>query len=144
MDINCFLGYFSGKMVTGDIQLKNGKTRSGKLKKFVAAIIPVFLIMIATTPTWCDENKVGTNAPPAGASPDPDHRIEDMSKRMTPMFGDMVQSMMQGKLKVFAQPETTTLLAKFVKNFYDDLIEQGFTKEEALRIVIAFGFPAIQ
>ena len=73
-----------------------------------------------------------------------DQDFEKMSKQMTPMFGNMVESMMQGKLKVFAQQETTILLAKFVKNFYDALIDEGFSKEEALQVVMSFGFPAIQ
>jgi hypothetical protein len=91
-----------------------------------------------------DESTKGSQSSEPKSQEDIDRDLDKMQQQMTPMFGNMVESMMQGKLKVFAQPETTKLLAKFVKNFYDNLIKEGFSKEEALMIVTSFGFPAIQ
>ncbi len=40
-----------------------------------------------------------------------------------------------------AKPESADRLATFTKNYYDALIRKGFTKEQALQIVIATGMP---
>ena len=103
----------------------------------------MFLVCAGST-SWCDEIAKENPTSVTKNKEDMDQDFEKMSKQMTPMFGNMVESMMQGKLKVFAQQETTILLAKFVKNFYDALIDEGFSKEEALQVVMSFGFPAIQ
>lgn len=114
------------------------------MKKLVAIVMLIFFIVGVFSVGWCDEVSTESQSADTQSQKDVEHDIETMSKQMTPMFGNMVESMMQGKLKVFAQAETTILLAKFVKNFYDNLIREGFSKEEALQIVTSFGFPAIQ
>jgi hypothetical protein len=114
------------------------------LKKLVFLIVSTLLITFASSTAWCDENVKKDQPQTTNSKDNFDHDFENMSKQMTPMFGNMVESMMQGKLKVFSQKETTILLAKFVKNFYDALVSEGFSKEEALKIVTGFGFPAIQ
>jgi hypothetical protein len=113
------------------------------LKKLVMLIVSTSLIMFASS-AWCGENTNKDQQPTTNSKDEFDRDFKKMSKEMTPMFGNMVESMMQGKLRVFAQQETTVLLAKFVKNFYDALIAEGFSKKEALQIVTGFGFPAIQ
>ncbi|MGD9366907.1 MAG: hypothetical protein PVH87_14495 [Desulfobacteraceae bacterium] len=114
------------------------------MKKLVILIVATLLIMLTSSPAWCGENTMKDQKSTTNSQSDADRDFVKMSKEMTPMFGNMVESMMQGKLRVFAQQETTVLLAKFVKNFYDSLIAEGFSKEEALQIVTGFGFPAIQ
>jgi hypothetical protein len=115
-----------------------------KLKKLIIVIVSVSLVVFSSSPAWCGEDTKKDQTPTTNSQGDVDRDFAKMSKEMTPMFGNMVESMMQGKLRVFAQQETTVLLAKFVKNFYDGLIAEGFSKEEALQIVTGFGFPAIQ
>lgn len=114
------------------------------MKNLAAVILSILFIMNVAATGWSDEITKGNQSSDPKSQEDTNRDFEKMSKQMTPMFGNMVESMMQGKLKVFAQPETTNLLAKFVKNFYDDLISEGFSKDEALKIVTSFGFPAIQ
>src|SRR5213083_779049 len=57
------------------------------------------------------------------------------------MMGPMMEAMMEGMLRVMARPENADRLATFTKNYYDALIRKGFTKEQALQIVIATGMP---
>jgi len=44
-------------------------------------------------------------------------------------------------LRVMARPENADRLATFTRNYYDALIRKGFTREQALQIVIATGMP---
>jgi hypothetical protein len=65
------------------------------------------------------------------------------------LFGDSMQAqltematkMIDGYLDYLAKPQTVKKLATFQKNYYDALIEQGFTKEQAFELVLRFGNP---
>ena len=48
---------------------------------------------------------------------------------------------LEGTLAALAKPENAERLADFTKNYYDALIKRGFTKEQALQIVMAVGIP---
>ena len=72
-------------------------------------------------------------------------QMAQTSAMMGPMMGQMMEAMMEammeGMLRVMAKPESADRLATFTKNYYDALIRKGFTKEQALQIVIATGMP---
>lgn len=68
-------------------------------------------------------------------------QMEQASVMMAPMMGQMTQFMVEGTLKAMAKPENVELLATFTRNYYDALRRKGFTKEEALQIVVATGIP---
>lgn len=70
-------------------------------------------------------------------------KMQQAMQMMTPMFGQMVKSMMEAELGVLAEPETASKLAAFTKNYYNALIKEGFSKEDALKIAIAAGFPRL-
>ncbi|MGD2064200.1 MAG: hypothetical protein PVF51_11530 [Nitrospirota bacterium] len=73
-----------------------------------------------------------------------DEQLQAHMDAMSPMFGKMAQSMMQGRFAALAAPETTKQLARFARSYYDALIAEGFTKDQALQIVIAVGIPSAQ
>jgi hypothetical protein len=58
-------------------------------------------------------------------------------------MGQMSQAAMQSLLATLARRETAEGLATFTKNYYDALVAKGFTKDEALRIVIGQGIPMV-
>lgn len=60
---------------------------------------------------------------------------------MGPMMGRMMSSMLNATLEVLAQPATAERMATFTRNYFDALLGKGFTREEALRIVLAHGVP---
>ena len=68
-------------------------------------------------------------------------QMAQTSAMMGPMMGQMMEAMMEGMLRVMARPENADRLATFTKNYYDALIRRGFTKDQALQIVIATGIP---
>ena len=68
-------------------------------------------------------------------------QMAQTSAMMSPMMGQMMEAMMEGMLRVMARPENADRLATFTKNYYDALIRRGFTKDQALQIVIATGIP---
>ena len=64
-------------------------------------------------------------------------------------FGDSMQTqltafatgVMDGYLDYLGKRETAKKLATFQKNYYDALIEQGFTKDQAFELLLRFGNP---
>ena len=66
-----------------------------------------------------------------------------MMEMMGPTFGLMMTGMMEAMMTVLEQPETAERLATFARNYYDALIRRGFSEEQALRLVVAIGFPAL-
>jgi len=68
---------------------------------------------------------------------------EEMPQTMAPMMRQLIESMMEGMLTIMAKKEYAEKLALFKKNFYDALLAQGFTKEQAMEIVVATGVPAM-
>src|ERR1051325_5552665 len=70
-------------------------------------------------------------------------QMEQTSAMMGPMMGQMMEAMMEGMLKVMEKPENAQRLATFTRNYYDAMIRKGFTKEQALQIVIASGMPRL-
>lgn len=51
--------------------------------------------------------------------------------------GPMTEAAMDGILRVLARPESAERLATFTRHYYDALVRKGFSREEALQIVIA-------
>ena len=67
-----------------------------------------------------------------------------MFGQMGPMYETMMKSMIEGTLKALAQPENVERMAVFTRRYYEALIKQGFSKEEALHIVAGVGVPAMR
>jgi len=66
---------------------------------------------------------------------------EQMQQMMGPMMAQMATVMLEATFTALAKPENTERLADFTRHYYDALIKRGFTKEEALQIVIGTGIP---
>ena len=64
-----------------------------------------------------------------------------MMQQMAPMMGQMAAFSLEGTLAALAKPENAERLADFTKNYYDALVKRGFTKDQALQIVVAVGMP---
>jgi hypothetical protein len=63
---------------------------------------------------------------------------------MGPVFGNMAQSMLQARLAAMADPKTAEQLAKFSRNYFNALVAQGFSEDQALKIVTSVGLPSAQ
>lgn len=85
---------------------------------------------------------------PAAKSATPDSlqmaQMAGMLNQMGPMYESMVQSMIEGTIKAFEKPETIERLARFSRRYYEALIKQGFSKEEALQIVAGAGIAGVR
>lgn len=60
---------------------------------------------------------------------------------MQAQLTEMATKVIDGYLDYLAKPQTTKKWATFQKNYYDALIEQGFTKEQVFELVLRFGNP---
>ena len=77
----------------------------------------------------------GSRPPSAAAKEDP-------FAAAAPVMAQMTQMMLQSSLRALATPESAQQLATFTRNYFDALLAKGFTREEALRIVMAHGIPS--
>lgn len=76
-------------------------------------------------------------------SPEEVQKIMDATMgAMVPVMGRMAEAMLEAQLKVAAHPDTAERVAVFKWNLFAALQKKGFTKEEALQIVIATGIPS--
>ena len=69
---------------------------------------------------------------------------EQMDSAMTmmgPMMGLMAEVSMAATLKALTKPEAAEQLATFSRNYYNALIKKGFTKDQALSIVMSVRMP---
>jgi hypothetical protein len=104
-------------------------------------------VMLGVTLLWAGDAQTAqesTKKPTARSAPSLGPSPEVMQKSMEmfgPMMGQMMSGMLDGMLTVLAKPETAQRTAAFTKNYHDALIAQGFSKEDALKIVMAHGIP---
>lgn len=75
---------------------------------------------------------------------DPMQQAMGMMSQMGPMYENMMQAMIDGTLKAMSKPENIDRMAAFTRQYYQALMKQGFTKEEALQIVAGAGIPALK
>ena len=87
-----------------------------------------------------DTSKAVTRLDVRGDQPTSEMMQQQM-EMMGPMMGQMMQSMMQSLLAILAKPETAERMATFSRNYYDALVAKGFTKDDAIKIVMAHGIP---
>ena len=64
-----------------------------------------------------------------------------MMDSIGPVFSALMGGMYGGIVEYLARPETAAKLATFAKNYFDELIKRGFTREEALLLVRGVGIP---
>jgi hypothetical protein len=62
---------------------------------------------------------------------------------MIPMMARMTEVIVETLLMEAEKPETATRLAVFKKNLYDALIKQGFSKQQALQIILNTSVPSV-
>ena len=71
-------------------------------------------------------------------------QMAGMFNQMGPMYESMSQAMIEGTIKALEKPETIDRLARFARRYYDALIKQGFSKDEALQIVAGAGIAGMK
>jgi len=67
-----------------------------------------------------------------------------MFSQMGPMYQNMMQAMVEGTIKAFEKQETIDRLARFSRRYYEALMREGFSKDEALQIVAGAGIAAMR
>jgi hypothetical protein len=65
--------------------------------------------------------------------------MQNAMNSMEPMYKTMIKAMMDAQLAYFNQPGKTEEIAKLNKQYFDALVKQGFTTDQALKITISSG-----
>lgn len=91
--------------------------------------------LAAQQPTTADSSQARARQAAAALNP--------MMQQMAPAMAQMAAITLEATLATLAKQENAEHLADFTKHYYDALIARGFTKEEALQLVMAVGIPRI-
>jgi hypothetical protein len=78
------------------------------------------------------------NATDKPASPE---QVSAAMDKMTPAVIKMAETMYEFQLGKLSEPQTAEKLARYIKNLNEALIKEGFSKEEALKIVTSLPLP---
>jgi len=73
-----------------------------------------------------------------GTRQSPEAMKQAMDKAM-----ELQNQQRKARIKSLMEPELARLIAQFKRVYYDELISQGFTEEQALKIIINHHMPAM-
>jgi hypothetical protein len=79
------------------------------------------------------------------AAPSPEQTQQMMEAAfgsMVPYMSKMVEATIQTQLRVLSQPESAAQMATYIRNLYNELVKQGFSEEQALRIASSLNVPS--
>ena len=106
-----------------------------------AIVIPALLLALAASAGQINaQDKKTTSRDSLGVSMVPPN-VAAMMDSIGPVFSALMGGMYGGIIDYLARPETAAKLATFAKNYFDELIKRGFTREEALLLVRGVGIP---
>lgn len=106
--------------------------------------ILVVLALAAFTPALgeAQERPPADTAQVQPSMPGTPQQMQQM-QGMMPMVTEMMLNVTRSSMEAMAAPETAQNLARFTRNYYEALVAEGFTEEQALHIVSAMGFPPL-
>lgn len=67
----------------------------------------------------------------------PSSNMANVFSTMAPMFGTMAKSMMDAQLDYYKQPGKIEEIAKLNREYFNALVKEGFTEDQALKIITA-------
>ena len=112
----------------------------------ILATLPAVAVAEDASSQPAEQQAVHHPAPPPGGQGDPRQQMqqmEQMQQVMGPMMGMMMGHMIEGMSKAMARPEVAANFAAFARNYYQALVKQGFTEEQAMKIVTSAGIPSV-
>ena len=118
-------------------------TAKGSRPLQIVAVLGVALLAAAPTPAFAQQPSPTATRRDTSAAAQM-QQMMGVFNQMGPMYETMMKSMIEGTLKAIAEPENVERMATFTRRYYEALIKQGFTKEEALQIVAGVGVPALR
>ena len=98
------------------------------------------LLLLGVTPPTLAQQPTRPQVPDSAAVA----QMAGMFNQMGPMYEAMSQAMIEGTIKGLERPETIERLARFARRYYDALVKEGFSKEEALQIVAGAGITGVR
>lgn len=69
-----------------------------------------------------------------------DAGMAGMMNSFGPMMSNMAKSMMDAQLEYYKQPGKVEEIAKLNKQYFDALVKEGFTADQALKIITSDSF----
>ena len=103
-------------------------------------VVPFLLLALAISPGDAQAQNKRTNRDTLGVSMVPPN-MAAMMDSIGPVFSALMGGMYGGIIDYLARPETAVKLASFAKNYFDELVKRGFSREEAILLVRGVGIP---
>ena len=69
--------------------------------------------------------------------------VQMMRDLMVPLVMEFTEVMMDTQFRVLSERETAKALASYSRNYFEELIEAGFSRNEALALTSAAGIPVL-
>lgn len=114
------------------------QTMKGDPMRTALAVTLLFIGAVplaAQQPTSADSTQARARQAAAALNP--------MMQQMAPAMAQVAAITLEATIATLAKQENAEHLADFTKHYYDALIARGFTKEEALQLVMAVGIPRV-
>ncbi len=119
-------------------------------RKFVSSFLVIAAVSLAGAGAAFAKDPQSAESPaqpaepqsqPSRASRQPS--AAEMQQMMGPMMGEMMSGMLRAMSKTMSEPQIAQNFAAFTRNYYKALVAQGFSEEEAMKIVMASGLPSV-
>lgn len=111
-------------------------------KKFLHLFFFTVLASV-TLSTFAQQAPAPSTVPRAPPSPEEMKKMMEMSMDgMIPVMAKMTDAMLDVTLRKGEDPATARSVAKFKKNLYDALVNEGFSKEQAFTIMQSTSIPS--
>ena len=102
-------------------------------------VLVALLALTLSSQARAQKNALKSDSLPVMLAPPPS--MQAIIDSIRPMFSAVMGGMYGGIIDYLAQPETAVKLATFAKNYFDELLKRGFSREEALILVQGVGIP---
>ena len=113
------------------------------MNKKLVHLIFFTTISSVTLSTFGQQTPAPSTAPRAQPSPEEIKKMMEMSMGgMIPVMAKMTDAMLEVTLQKGEDPATARRVAKFKKNLYDSLVNEGFSKEQAFTIMLSTSMPS--
>ncbi len=103
--------------------------------EFMCLLTLAGVLALAQVGTAADEptNKASPEVPP---TQDFAKMMKDSQEAMVPYKAKAVEAMLRAQLSVLSDPDSSAAVAKYVHSLYENLLKEGFSKQQALEIVM--------
>ena len=113
------------------------------MKQSILFFVMLLVSFLPSGLASAQETRLGTSSANANSQLEEQSVGERAMRERFMRVAQFIAMAMDSHLDYLSKPSTTGKLAKFQKNYFDALVQQGFTEEQAIRIISSSANPLI-